>query len=255
VTRRAVAIGLATAVVYVVALAVTAALTPGHTRPLYDGFTAPPMYQWVDPPAFFASGNQPPEPVTTDVLLGPSGSRATGVATPDGQFVLNLGPGAIAPRAGARDVRFHIAPIAPKTLGALPDGLRANGNAYQVTMTAGGTRVGSLDQAGSLVLEIPEVGPNLFWSPTGAHWSRLASNVVPPRDLALSAQFARPGYFLSGTDLPELVAEGNGGTSGSSSVGIVAGVAVAIVAALLLGGAYFLVRRRRNRSPADAVSD
>src|SRR5262249_5640533 len=163
------------------------------------------------------------------------------VATPDGQFVLNFGPGAVAPHGAARAVRVRITPVAGKPLGALPDGLRPNGNAYRVEMTAGGTTVRSLDRAGTVVLEIPELGPNLFWSAPGPRWTKLPSRVLPPRDLGLTATFTRPGYYVSGTDLPELVAPGDD----SSSDALVVGIVVAVVAVLLLVGGYLLVRRRR----------
>ena len=249
-TRRAAWLGLGAVVVYVVALAATAALGPGHVRPLYDGFTGPPKYEWVDPPSFFASGNQSPDPVTTTIPLGRSGSAATGVGTPDGQFVINLGEGAVAASPGAHAVHVTITPVAPKSLAALPDGLRANGNAYRVRMKTGGTPVRSLDHPGTVVLEIPELGPNLFLSETGAHWTKLPSRVLPPRDLGLTADFTRPGYYVSGTDLPELVAAG-GDSSGNA---LVIAIVVAVVAVALLVVGYLLVRGRRNRSTREVPS-
>jgi hypothetical protein len=251
VTRRAVWVGVAAVALYVGVVALTAVLGPGHVRPLYDGFTGPPKYEWVDPPSFFASGNQSPGPVTSTIPIGRAGSHAAGVATPDGQFVINLGEGAVAPTGGAHAVGVRITPVAPKSLGALPGGLRANGNAYRVTMTAGSAPVRALDRPGTVVLEIPELGPNLFWSASGSRWTKLPARVLLPRQLGLTAEFRRPGYYVSGTDLPELVAAG----AGSSSNALVVGIIVAVLAVLLVAGGYLLVRRRRNRSTGEVAAD
>ncbi len=71
------------------------------------------------------------------IALGREGSVASGVATPDGQLVLNFGRGAVAPRAGAKRVTVTITPVDPSDLAPVPSGLRPNGNAYQVEMRYG----------------------------------------------------------------------------------------------------------------------
>ncbi|HEY3725285.1 MAG TPA: hypothetical protein VGN59_18165 [Acidimicrobiia bacterium] len=242
-TRRRVVLGALVLGGYLVVLAVTVGLRSDHVRPLYDGFTTPPAYRWVDPPAFFASGNDAPAPVTQAVPLGRDGSEAAGIATPDGQFVLNLGRGAIPTRAGARRVDVTITPVAPGDLTRVPSGLRANGNAYRVVMRyqPGGPAVGALAHPGTVVLEIPELGDHLFTSRLGRSWTEVPATAVPPRDLSLTAPWSKPGYTVGATDLPELVAP-----SGSSSHSVAIGVGVAVLAVLLLVATFLLVRRRRR---------
>ena len=75
-----------------------------------------------------------PQALSTTIALGPAGSAAAGFATPDGQFVVNLGAGAIAPSPAATSVAITVTPVAPRHLSPVPDGLRSNGNAYRVEM-------------------------------------------------------------------------------------------------------------------------
>lgn len=180
--RRNLVAGALLLAAYLVALGLTVGFRSDHVRPLYDGFSTPPAYRWVDPQSFFASGNVEPSSVSTTIKLGPAGSAAAGVATPDGQFVVSLGGGAVAPRSGAKRVAVTIAPVAPRTLAPVPDGLRANGNAYRVEMTyePSGGKVTRLARPGTLVIEIPELGNDLFTSRGGNRWSRSESRAVPP---------------------------------------------------------------------------
>ncbi len=244
--RRPVVVGVLLLCMYLAVLALTVGLRPGHVRPLYDGVTTPSAYRWVDPPAFFATGNDAPVPVRQSVPLGTDGSAPAGIATPDGQFVLSLGRGAVASRAGAERVDVTITPVAPGTLGPIPAGLRANGNAYRVVMryAPGGGKVTRLDRPVSLVLEIPELGDHLFTSATGRHWTEVPATAVPPRELSLTAPWNAPRYTVGATNLPELV-----GPTRSSSHSVAIAVGVGVAAVLLLVVAFLLVRRRR-RSPA-----
>lgn len=243
--RRSLVVGAALLGVYLVAIVVTVGLRSDHVRPLYDGFAPPPSYRWVDPPPFFASGNVEPTAVTTSIKLGRDGSAPAGVATPDGQFVINLGGGAVAPRSGAKRVAVKITPVAPDQLGAVPSGLRPNGNAYRIDMTyePGHSKVERLARPGTLVVEIPELGRDLFTSRPGARWSVVDAQPVPPRQLSLTAPLETPGDYLAATNLPELVAPGGG----SSDRAALIGVATAVLAAVVLAAAFVLVRRRRRR--------
>jgi hypothetical protein len=245
VRRRSIIVGSILVAAYLVVLAATVGLRDGHLRPLYDGFDVPAPYRWVDPPPFFAAGNVTPDATTVPIALGRDGSVASGAATPDGQFVLNFAQGAVPPHAGARHVVVKISPADPGALAPVPTGLRANGNAYRVEMTyePGGEKVDALARPGSVVIEIPEVGSDLFTSPDGATWSKLVARTVPPRQLSLAATFDRPGYFLGATTLPELV----GPTDESSDHSVAIGLGAAGLAAIVLIGAFWFVRRRRQR--------
>ncbi len=253
--RRSAVVGVVLLGAYLVVLAVTVGLRSDHVRPLYDGFAPPPPYQWVDPPSFFASGNVTPESVTATVALSRDGSVPAGIATPDGQFALNLGRGAIAPSSGASSVTVKITPVAPDDLGPLParSGLRPNGNAYLVSMRYENGKAVTRTEAGSstIVVEIPEIGTGLFAAPhdsgpRGHAWSEVEATAVPPRELSLTASFERPGYYLAGTNLPELVGSDDSSSDDAVLIGIGAGVLVIVV--LLF--AVLLVRRRRRRGAA-----
>ena len=251
--RRNLVVGAALLAVYLVVLALTVGLRSDHVRPLYDGFAPPPAYQWVEPPPFFASGNVEPKPVSMTVKVGRAGSAAAGIATPDGQFVINLPRGAVTPSAGAAKVNVRITPVAPSTLPPVPGGLRPNGNAYRVEMVYDtGKPVVRVERPGTLVVEIPELGDKLFFARrpgrssgtvAAGQWTDSSASPVPPRQLSLAASFDGPGYFLAGTILPELV----GPSAESSSNAPAIGIATAGLAVVLLGVAFVVVRRRARR--------
>jgi hypothetical protein len=246
-SRHSFAVGVVLVLVLLAAATATAALRGTGVRPLYDGFEPAPGYRWVHPPRFFAAGNVKPEPLHTTIPLGAGGSAATGVAAPDGQFVVNLAAGAVAPQAGARDVAVTITPVDPAGLARLAAPLRANGNAYRITMTyePSGIAVTRLALPGTLVLTIPELGPQLFTSADGEGWTRIPAEAVQPQQLSLSANFATTGYYVGGTSLPELVTPGSGSSHGSLALG----VATAAAAVVLVVGALVVTRRRPPPRP------
>jgi hypothetical protein len=238
-------LGMAIVAVYLAAVALTGATRHDDARPLYDGFTPPPTYRFVDPPPFFASGNVAPRDLATSIALGPDGSDAAGFATPDGQFVVSLAPGAIAAAPGATTVAVRVTPLAPRHLAPVPGGLRANGNAYRVDMMyqPSGVNITHFAKAGTLLLEIPEIGKDLFVSADATTWSPQAARAIPPRELSLSTTFAAPGYFLAATGLPALAAQ----PGRSTNTAVVLGIATAVGAMVVFGAAYIVVRRRRTR--------
>ena len=246
--RRGLVVGLAVVVVYLAAVSVTIALRDGHVRPLYDAFVPPSSYRFVDPPAFFASGNVRPSATSATIALSPDGSEPTGLATPDGQFVINLPRGAIAPKEGATAVAIQITPIAPRHLPPALAPLRPNGNAYHVEITyrPHGGRVTHFAKPGTLLLEIPEVGRQLFKSAGADAWILVPSRVIGPSQLTMTAAFGAPGDYLAATSLPELTAP----PGHSSHVAIVLGVATTILAALMFLGTYAVVRKRRHAAGA-----
>ena len=241
--RRRVLVGLAVVSAYLIAVSATVALRADHERPLYDGFVPPTSYRFVDPPAFFAAENVKPNATSTMIALGPDGSEPAGVATPDGQFVINLGRDDIATARGAAAVSVQITPLAPRQLPPVPSGLRPNGNAYRVEMTyqPHGGPVTHLAKPGTLLMEIPEIGQQLFVSSDAKTWSLIASRVISPSALTMTAEFDAPGDYVAATNLPELAAPGGH----ASHVAIVVGIAVTTLALAMFLGAYAVVRRRR----------
>ena len=204
--RRVVAWGIAIVVAYLGSLAITVVVPDAHVRPLYDGFAPPNSYSWVDPPAFFSAGIAKPVATSAVVPIGAAGSNAAGVATPDGQFVIDLARGAIARHASDRQITVEITPVAPKHLAAVPLDLRANGNAYRVQMTyePSNAPVTAIARPGTLLVELPEVGNRLFRSSSGRSWSTLPARAVSSTQLSLSAEFTGPAYYVGATSLPEL---------------------------------------------------
>lgn len=245
--RSRLVVAIAAAIVYVGAIALTMALHSGHARPLYDGFVPPSSYRWVEPPAFFASGNEKPKPVHAAIPLTSGGSRAAGIATPDGQFAIDLNAGAIAPRPGATSVTVDITPVAPRELGALPSSLRGNGNAYRVDMhyEPGGQSVRRFTAPGTLLVEIPELGSDLYRSSTGTGWIAIAAHPVGASKLTLAGEFPAPGDYLAATNLPELVTTSRRSSHRALAIGLVA-AGVALVLLLVAGR---LARRRLRVDP------
>ncbi len=109
-----------------------------------------------------------------------------------------------------------------------------------MTYEPDGTPVRQLAHPGTLVMDIPELGDALFRS-GGTGWITMDATAVPPRQLSLTSPWSEPGEYVAGTRLPELV-----GPSGSSSHAVVIGIAVAVLAVLVLLAAFLLVRRRRR---------
>lgn len=232
---RALVGGGAIVVLYLLAVTFTGS---GSVRPLLDGFAPAPEYHWVDPPPYFAPGNRAPSGVRAFVGVTDGVSTARGVATPDGQVVMNLARGAVTVPQDDRRIRVVIEPRAGA--GRLPDGLRANGNTVRITMTAlpSETRITTLDRPGTLVLQVPELNTDLLRR-TGAGWEAVPSNPVPPRGLSITTALDRTGDYLSGTNLP--LFDGPEGTA-DHSVAIAIGVGGATLA--ILGGVAWFVRRR-----------
>lgn len=210
------------------------------TRPA-DGVTPLPKYRWLEPPPFFAAGNETPGSARAAIPLRATGSAPSSIVTPDAQVVLTLGTDAIAPRGEDRRVRVTIEPVAASSAPPLATGLRANGNAYRITMgyEPSGTAVTALVKPGTLILAVPELNTQLMRSAGASRWAPVDARSLPPRNLSLSAAFERPGTYLSATNLPELAGPA---PSRDHTAAIVAGV----VAVLLVAAGGFVLRRRRS---------
>jgi hypothetical protein len=235
-------------------------VTPAGPRPAgraADGSTPPPVYHGVVPPSgATGTATTPAAGGRTTVAVTAAGSGATGVATTDGQVAVSLGAGAVAATPGARAVTVRITPVTTKGLPALPDGLRFNGNAYRIsaTLSPGAQAVTEFARPGSVTMELPEIGRALYRS-TGTGWTEIASTPVPPRELAVSAELARPGLYVSGTDLPPPVV--GTGTASSGDDGVPVGGVVALVALAVLVGLVVVMATRmhaRRRVSASAGS-
>ncbi|MGI8777899.1 MAG: hypothetical protein ACR2LJ_11105 [Acidimicrobiales bacterium] len=224
--------------------------------PWHDGPSASPIvrgcrsvlaYRWVNPPPDFAAGNVKTDPATTDIELDATGSKPTGLSTSDGQVVLNLPTGAVAPHPGDTKIALTVTALDPATLGGLPGGLRANGNAYriQAAYQPSGTAIDSFAQAGNLVLGVPEPFRVLLFSVDGRSWEQL-----PPSKSELPAADSRIGYFL-GTVESSVAPLTPRGSAGNGGVMVV--VLVVVVLALAFGLVPVIYLRRRNRRAASSA--
>ncbi|MFN8234036.1 MAG: hypothetical protein U0V56_11420 [Actinomycetota bacterium] len=135
-SRRAVAVSGAAAVLAYVALAIASAeLSPLARGPMLDGLGPLAPYRWVTPPPELAATNQPPSSGRFDVTLGPAGSEAATFVLSDNQATFILPDGAFPTSPGQVQVRLRVDPVDPATLGAAPDGLTVFGNAYRLRAT------------------------------------------------------------------------------------------------------------------------
>lgn len=253
-TRRLGPLGVGILLVGIYVLAVTGTLPFGHNvRPLFEGIGPPPAYRWVKPPAALASNNVPPKPNDTDIPLTPTGSQQSGAQSEDNQVVLNLAPNAVPAHAPDTSIRIHIEPLDPGTLGPVPPDVRANGNAYRVTITyqPSGTPVTSLTAPGNILLTIPLPAAGLLSSADGRSWTDIGKQTVPGQPI-VGGPFNGPGWFL-GTTHPQSASTSSGGGGGSTGV-IVVAVLVGVLALAL--GFFPLIRKRvrGQRSSAKKAS-
>jgi len=228
-------------VAYVVAAGATVRLTDHHVRPLFESIGPAPAYQWVDPPSQFSAGNVKPHAVTRDLGLTAPGSALTSVQSGDSQVVVNLPDGAVPPKTGESAARVEFAPLAPKDLGPPPAGLRANGNAYRVSLTyqPSGEAIPAVAKAGNLVMAVPEPGVAILYSVDGKQWTKLTTQPVGG-PTTLGTRFEKSGYYLGAATPTAAAKEKSNTTMVIAVIGIVVGLA------LLLGLGPVLVRRMRQ---------
>ena len=244
------------AVLYTVACVVTLGSGRLRVRPLFEGFTPPQPYQWVNPPNRFKAGNVKPSSASATIPIENGSSAARALTTGEGQFLANLGAGAIT-SATATEVQAKATPVDPGTLGRLPAGLFPDGNAYRfdLTLSPGAAPVGSLAAPGNIVLVLPANGTAIAFSPDGQTWQQLPTQPVGNTHTTLGVSFDRPGYFL-GVATADVtgVTSPRSSSSGGSSTGTIVLVAagVVILLAALVGGPVLWRRRTRmaDRRPA-----
>lgn len=236
------------AALYLAAMTATMRLGPARVRPLYEGFTPPPPYQWVNPPKEFRSGNQKPVPVDTDIALKATGSIAIGVTSSDSQFILNLPDGAIPVHAPDLSANAHIEPLDPAKLGTIPDGLAADGNAYrlQLTYQPSKTEITRLVKPGNVFLTVPQPSSTLFSSVNGREWKPLSAQHAGGPGV-LGAQLTDTGWFVAA--MPRSAAAKRGSPIGTIAVAV---VTVLLALALFFGPAAFRRLRGGNAPPTPA---
>jgi hypothetical protein len=248
VRRRTLAwgLGLAAAAAYLLAASLT--LGPGRmpVRPLFDGTQPAEPYNWVNPPPDAAATNADPTPGESLIPLTKTGSVAASVGTDDGQATISLGAGAFPPKPKQTEVRVHVAPLDPATLGVTPpSGLEFAGNAYEFTGTyePGKIVARELDADVSIVLRYPVAGKAILRL-DGTRWTTLPSEDIVP-SLLLTAPTDRLGVYVAAAT-PQQAAP-------APTSHILRRVLTA-VGAVIVGGILALIARRRARRRVAAAA-
>jgi len=249
--KRTFVVGSLLAVVYVAASATTA-LMGRRVRPLFEGFSPPPAYQWVSPPAQFASGNQKPSPANDQITVTNGRSNQAAPGTGDGQFSMNLPPGAIT-ASGSSSIRVHITPLDPATLGPLPAGLFPDGNAYhfELALDPSGQPVTTLDTSGNLVLQLPAVGHTVLFSPDGKAWQDLQAKAAAAGSTTMVAAVKTAGFFVGAATVDINGQTGSAKKGSGTSTGTIALAVVVVVLVIVILFGPIAYRRLRPR-PATA---
>jgi hypothetical protein len=234
--------GVAALGFYLVVCGLTVRATGHHVRPLFDGVGPAPRYQWVNPPKAFAAGNVVPTPNRRDEVLGPSGSPQDGIASSDGQLVVDLPAGAIPLNGPVAKASVAITPLDPATLGPLPPGEAPDGNAYRVEITTGAPAqpVAVLAKPGTAQLTVPQPTTKVFSSSDGRDWQPVET--FPVNNIVVSFRLPAAGYFVASA-APVAVTST---PSSSDTARTVVVAALTALLALLLALSPVVVRRVRR---------
>jgi len=252
--RVAATLGLAFAAVYLAGAALSAHLDPLDRRPLLDGLSPPPAYQWVSPPAALASTNQTPDTKrvtlsTADATFDPKTGSAPGVyATANYQTTVSLGAHAIAPHPGATEVELAIVPSAPDPGAVVPDRYAIAGNVVEITATyrPTGGKVTALGADAQLLLSYPAIfggiDDTVLTSTDGITWTALESNNHLGQQLVV-ANIDRLGMFAVGQT------SGSSPTVGSATEGVPVWVIAVLVALAVIAALTAIAVRRGAGGP------
>jgi hypothetical protein len=235
---------------YVGLAAVSGHLSPAARGPLLDGLGPAQPYRWVNPPASLASTNQSPPVGTFVAKFTKNGLQGQVFVSGDAQATVIVPNDAFPPHSHDDAVVLTLTPVDPATLGALPDGRVAFGNAYRLTAAYRPSGAPAPPPAApiDLVLLYP-VTPDLhaathtvFDSTDGTTWNALKGTDAPSVQQA-EGKTGHLGYAAVGGGLaPTPSATSAGGTSsGASSTNT---IALAIAASILLVGIGLLLRSR-----------
>jgi hypothetical protein len=233
---------------YLAGAAVSGRASILHRRPLLDGLAPPTPYRWVTPPPDLAAANKPPASTRFTLELTAQGSMLGAFSTGDGQINLVLSEGAVPARSGQSGVEVSIDPVDPATLGPVPSGLVAAGNAYRIQAgyEPSGDQVEALGGQSSVGLVYPLLstavadpgGHQVLSSADGQAWEALQSTDTPGTH-QVSARLSRTGYVLVG------VAPSAGSQGGARNRILLLGSAIALV---IVAAAVLLRLRERSRA-------
>lgn len=237
--RRPLIAGAGLVLVYALVALLTPRLTGHPSRPLFDGFAPPAAYNWVKPPPGIQDDKALPADATQDVTIDAGGSIASNAATSDGQAIAGLDTASVSTHPPDTTVRLHVAPVDAATLGPLPSGLRAEGNAYRVTLSyqPSGQAVTTLAKPGTIALTSAAPATSLLYSPDAKVWQDTQAKPFGDGN-GLFATMTEPGFYVTASRNPARTAGPSSGGGGSG--GIV--IAVLVVAMVLVAGGMLLNR-------------
>jgi hypothetical protein len=218
----------------------------GHrVLPLFEGVGPPTAYRWVKPPPQFAASNIKPASYSGIVAIQGGSNGAAAVQTSDAQFVVTLSPGAFVGHGTDTGVQVTVNPLDPATLGPPPAGLKADGNAYRITLAyaPSGAPVPKVNAPSNVVMIAPHGAKAMLFSPDGQRWQKL-STIFVGGPTAVGATFEQAGWYLVGL-------AGSGSSDGASTVRIAIGAAAGAAVVGLIGLAI-RARRARTATPAPA---
>lgn len=238
--RRVVIAGACAIGVFIAGAALSGSLSPLARRPLLDGLSAPPPYNYVDPPAGAPSRRQPASG-TFDVKLSPAGSKADVFATGDVQFTLVAERGMAAPNDGDAAVVLEAQPLDPATTGALPDDLDPQGNVYRLSGSyePSGRALRRFSSPSQVILAYPaQPGAHqkhtLLFSSDGRRWKPLSTTDVPNLQ-QVGADIQAPGYVVVAAPPAVAIASPSPGGVGGEGIPVVVWVVLASVVLIGLG--------------------
>jgi hypothetical protein len=243
--------GMCAAGVFLAGAALSGSLSPLARRPLLDGLSAPPPYNYVNPPAGAQSRRQPASG-TFDAALTAAGSKADVFATGDVQFTLVAERGMAPPNDDDARVVLEAKPLDPATTGPLPDDLEPQGNVYRLSARYDPSERGlrGFSAPSQVILAYPAQPAHqkhmLLFSNDGRQWEPLKSTDVPNLQ-QVGADIEAPGYVVVAAPPPVGIAPSP--TEGGGGIPVVVWVVIGSVVLIGLGLATrFLSRGGANAS-------
>ncbi|MGZ4150261.1 MAG: hypothetical protein ACXVQJ_09500 [Actinomycetota bacterium] len=219
-------LGIGVAAVFVALAGVSSSWSPLARRPLLDGLGPLLPYRWVAPPPQ-VKDNQTPAVGRFDIPVREGRSSFQTLFTADKQVTVIFDRGAVS-GASADGVRVLITPLDPSTLGPLPSGLAAFGNA--VRLDAGSAARFSSPVAA--ILLYPEtttlhaLSHELLWSADGTAWRPLKTNESLAQQQVQGA-VPGPGYLVV-AGVPKEVAVATGTTQRGAPIVTVLWVVIVV---------------------------
>lgn len=220
----------------------------GATDRLRTGAAAHPdpsaSYRWLEPPAG-AEIREPPLARRVEVPADIDSVPAVEVWTGDLQAVVSLPEVRLPERPDRDGISIAITPRRPDSVGELPGGWFADGNAYEVIVTDGGFPLAAIEPPGELLLAVPhETATVLHAGPDRASWERVDAHVVGAQ---VVTELARSGTYLAVTDHPIVVSASDGSDASVAPI-------IVILGSVLLLTTLLLLRRLFERTEARAAA-